>query len=263
MHKNAEARIKGDVMNIGVIKALWRYPVSSMRGETVPAADLVASGIVGDRAWAVADRKDATAGLAARGRKWAPLIGASARYLAPPTASTPAPAVEIQLPDQTIVASADSDAHARLSSYLGHEVMLCRMAGAGGAAGDETVAQPAYARSPIHIVTTSSLATLRAALPDIGIDERRFRPNIVVETPEAEGYVENDWIGRTIRVGKATLHIAEPCVRCAMTTLAQADLEKAVGVLQVINDRNNTHLGVYADVVDGGGIEAGDPVVFA
>ena len=37
------------------VSTLWRYPVKSMMGERVDAADLVTAGMVGDRAWAARD----------------------------------------------------------------------------------------------------------------------------------------------------------------------------------------------------------------
>jgi len=36
---------------------LWRYPVKSLQGERVDAADLTAQGLVGDRRWALFDRE--------------------------------------------------------------------------------------------------------------------------------------------------------------------------------------------------------------
>ena len=38
------------------VEQIWRYPVKSMIGGTVEAADLDAEGIVGDRTWAVRDQ---------------------------------------------------------------------------------------------------------------------------------------------------------------------------------------------------------------
>ena len=38
------------------IEQIWRYPVKSMIGGTVDAADLDPQGIVGDRTWAVRDQ---------------------------------------------------------------------------------------------------------------------------------------------------------------------------------------------------------------
>jgi uncharacterized protein YcbX len=41
-----------------------------------------------------------------------------------------------------------------------------------------------------------------------------------------EGFLEDGWLGRTLTVGGVTLRIDQPCPRCVMTTLPQADLPK-------------------------------------
>jgi hypothetical protein len=46
---------------IGVVGALWRYPVKSMRGEALPIASITQRGVAGDRAWAL--REGAYGGL--------------------------------------------------------------------------------------------------------------------------------------------------------------------------------------------------------
>lgn len=59
---------------IGTVAALWRYPAASMCGETVESVDIDTGGGVGDRGWGVYAPGEATAGFAARGRKWRNLV---------------------------------------------------------------------------------------------------------------------------------------------------------------------------------------------
>jgi uncharacterized protein YcbX len=40
---------------IGVVGALWRYPVKSMRGEALDIASITQRGVAGDRAWRCAN----------------------------------------------------------------------------------------------------------------------------------------------------------------------------------------------------------------
>jgi uncharacterized protein YcbX len=49
---------------VGTIDALWRFPVKSMQGERVDAADVGDAGVIGDRVYALVDRK--TGKVAAR-----------------------------------------------------------------------------------------------------------------------------------------------------------------------------------------------------
>jgi uncharacterized protein len=117
----------------------------------------------------------------------------------------------------------------------------------------------------VHLLTTSTIGRLRELYPQGRFEARRFRPNIVVSTgSEDPGFVENDWIGRTVLIGDAVrLAITEPCPRCVMITLPQADLPKDSGILRTAAQHNAVNVGVYASVVNGGAIRRGDPVVLA
>jgi uncharacterized protein len=83
----------------------------------------------------------------------------------------------------------------------------------------------------VHLLTTSTIDRLRELYPQGRFEARRFRPNIVVSTgSEDPGFVENDWIGRTVVIGDTVrLAITEPCPRCVMITLPQGDLPKDLG----------------------------------
>jgi uncharacterized protein YcbX len=110
---------------------------------------------------------------------------------------------------------------------------------------------------------------LKALRPGSRFDERRFRPNIVVSIDDEDGFVENDWGGRQLRVGEAVLAVAIPTPRCIMTTLANEDLPKDSGILKALADHNRVTigtmgsfpcLGVNASVSQGGTIRCGDAV---
>jgi uncharacterized protein YcbX len=117
----------------------------------------------------------------------------------------------------------------------------------------------------VHVLTTATLERLRALYPDGRFEVRRFRPNIVVSTrPDAQGFVENDWIDHTVAIGdEVRLRITGPCPRCVMTTLPQGDLPKDPRILRTAAQHNQANVGVYADVIAGGAIRRGDPVTVA
>jgi uncharacterized protein YcbX len=114
----------------------------------------------------------------------------------------------------------------------------------------------------VHLLTTATLDRLRELYPEGRLEVRRFRPNIVVATgPEEQGFVENDWIGRTISIGgELRLRVSGLCPRCVMITLAQGDLPKDSGILRTAAQNNHANVGVYADVVKGGTVRRGDHV---
>ena len=81
--------------------------------------------------------------------------------------------------------------------------------------------------------------------------------------------MEHAWVGRTLAIGAdVRVLVTDPCPRCVMTTLAQGDLPKDLGILRAAADHNRAHVpfanqdmpsvGVYARVVHGGTIRRGD-----
>ncbi|WP_225771922.1 MOSC domain-containing protein [Inquilinus sp. Marseille-Q2685] len=232
----------------GRVAALWRYPVSSLGGERLEACSVDATGLAGDRAWGLADRGSGETAFPETKRRWRPAPQIQAR--------SAKDGLRLDFPDgSSLPAEAAGDA---LAAHFGFAVML-RPHGADAAEGATSgPLKPRYERHPIHLVTTASLDALREILPDSAIDERRFRPNLVLDLPGAEGFAETGWIGRAVLVGDVRLRIVEPCVRCAFTTIAQGDLPLDPAVLMAVTKRNATHFGVLCTVETPGEIRVGD-----
>jgi len=93
---------------------------------------------------------------------------------------------------------------------------------------------------------------------------------VVALQGEPQEFVENGWVGRTLRLGsEVRLRVTRPCGRCVMTTLPQSDLPHDPGILRTIAQHNMQDLGefgtlpcagVYADVLKPGTIRCGDAV---
>jgi uncharacterized protein YcbX len=114
---------------------------------------------------------------------------------------------------------------------------------------------------PINVLTTASLEAMSRFNPNAVWDVRRFRPNFLIETDKAfEGLVEAGWSGRILRVGSVELKCEIPCARCGMTSHGHSGLPKDPSVLRSIVKDANQNLGVYASVVQSGGVSIGDPV---
>jgi len=227
------------------VTGLWRYPVKSMLGEECEAVELDARGVRGDRLFAVRDA-EGKLGSGKNSRRFRHLEGlfaCRARY--------DGEVAEITLPDGRRVRGDDPRIDDVLSEILQAEVKLAREADV-----------PHFDSHPLHIVSRAALDWLRLRLPQSRIDERRFRPNIVLEVP-GSGQPELSWIGRTLRAGGAVLKVVEPTGRCRMTTAEQGDLPFDPGVLRCIAQEAGEDFGVYAEVLTPGRIARGDPVVAA
>jgi uncharacterized protein YcbX len=265
----------------GSVVSVWRYPVKSMMGEELNAAEVTERGLLGDRQFAVVDVATGKVAGAKNPRKWGNFFDYRAAYVEPPQAGSELPAVRLTLPDGMAVVSDQPDLAAVLSGALGREVAFTHASG-GGEASSATAEEywpdmagleyrdtvtdwelPAgtfYDIAVVHLLTTATLDRLRELYPEGRFEVRRFRPNIVVSS-DGQGFVENDWIGRTVAIGdQVRLRISGPCPRCVMTTLAQGDLPKDPGILRTAAQHNEASVGVYADVIAGGTTRRGDPV---
>jgi uncharacterized protein len=111
----------------------------------------------------------------------------------------------------------------------------------------------------VHLLTTSSLRTMAAYGGDF--DVRRFRPNIVVDSP-LDGLAEQEWIGGTIRAGDVGVRVEIPAIRCSVPMREQPGVPADPAVSRTISQHGERCLGVYADIVEVGTIRVGDPVTF-
>ena len=266
-------------IELGAVVSLWRYPVKSMMGEELNAAEFTERGLLGDRAYALVDNSDGKAATAKNPRKWPRLFDFRATFIEPVRPAVKLPPVRIALPDGTTLTSDQGDLDQTLSEALDREVTF-RAARDGAVNAEEywpdiegldhrdtvtdfTLPEGTFFDvAMVHLLTTATLDRLRELYPQGRFEVRRFRPNIVVQLASGEkGFAENAWVGRTLAIGTAVrLSITGPCGRCVMTTLAQGDLPKDPGILRTAAQHNHVNVGVYAAVVRRGTICRGDPV---
>ena len=109
-------------IELGAVVSLWRYPVKSMMGEEVNAADVTEHGLLGGRAYALVDSSDGKAATAKNPRKWPRLFDFRATFIEPARLAAKVPPVRIALPDGTTVNSDQGDLNQILSRALNREV---------------------------------------------------------------------------------------------------------------------------------------------
>ncbi len=264
---------------VGSVSSLWQYPVKSMTGEELNAAEVTERGLLGDRAYALVDSADGKVATAKNPRKWPHLFDFRAAFIEPVHAAAKVPPVRIVLSDGTTVTSDQDDLNEILSKALKRAVTF-GAAQRGAATAEEywpdmegldhrdtvtdfTLPEGTFFDcATVHLLTTATLDRLRELYPQGRFEVRRFRPNIVMQLASGEkGFAENGWVGHTLTIGdEVSLSITGPCGRCVMTTLAQGDLPKDPGILRTAAQHNQANVGVYAAVVRGGTIRCGDPI---
>jgi uncharacterized protein YcbX len=231
-------------VSLGRVGDVLRYPVKSLAGEHLEHVLVEERGVAGDRLWSVRD-PDGRLGSgksSRRFRKMPGLLDLEARY----DGDVPV----IGFPDGRVLRGDDPTVHDALSEHVSRPVTLAR---------EQDVSH--FDEGPVHLVTTASLDRVGGAHGH-PVDARHLRPNLVVETAGAAGFVEETWIGRRVRIGPdVVLSVRSAMPRCVMVTMSQVGLPADRGLLGTVTEVNDACLGVVADVVAAGRVAVGDDVV--
>jgi uncharacterized protein len=232
---------RGSRAQVGVVAALWRYPVKSMAGEALAEASLRWTGIEGDRQYAYLRASDRSRFPWLTGRDMAGLVRYRPRYLDPgdprrsPVRAVTAAGVEHEL----------GDLEGPLSAQLGEPVRLVQ------------IGRGCFDSMPVSVV---SEATGRAVGAAVGreVDLKRFRPNIVI----AADVPEWDWVGGALVFGDgpARLRLNARIERCQMITIDPESAAKDPSLLRCVAQDFDNRIGVYGAIEAIGAIAVGDPV---
>ena len=110
-------------------------------------------------------------------------------------------------------------------------------------------------------VSIINLASVRDLSARVGrpLDPLRFRGNLYVEGWPA--WVENEWTGRTLRLGEAEATVLKPIVRCAATSVDPATAVRDIDVPAALFEHYGHVLcGLYVIVTRAGAVAEGDTV---
>ena len=229
------------------VAEIRRFPVKSLLGETVPAAEVDRRGLAGDRLWAVrdADGKFGSGKNTRRFRRMPGLFGLRA------CAAGAAPVVV--LPDGRRFAADDPAGHDAVGAVLGRPVTLVPEA-----------AVPHHDEGPVSVITTAALRRLTewtGAEPDAtGVAPLRFRANLLVDVP-GTGFPEDGWLGGRLRIGPdLVLRPVRALTRCVMIDMAQEQAGERGDLLKTLGEHHGLTFGVFATVERPGRVSLGDPV---
>jgi uncharacterized protein YcbX len=217
---------------VGRIVALWRYPVKSMAGEPLEAADVSWHGLAGDRRWAFV-----RAGLERSNFPWLTI-----RERADMGSHQPS-FVDPERPDasRTLVRTPAGEqldvVDPALAASLGEGVRVIKQN------------RGVFDALPLSLISTASIGSL---------DMRRFRPNLVVEAPGA--FPEDGWVGSTLAIGGMRMRVDQRDPRCVLVNVDPDTTERDASILRWIAQERETCLGVYGSTVSPGRVAVGDVV---
>jgi uncharacterized protein YcbX len=211
------------------VHQLWRYPVKSMAGEPLEAADVYWHGIPGDRRYALVQPELTHSDfpwLTIRER--AELVGYRPRLLTP------------ERPDDSRVAVRTPD---------GDELDVVDLA-ARLQARSIKLHRGAFDAAPLSLIGLGTMGAL---------DSRRFRMNLVIDAPDA--FAEDAYIGHALRIGTARIRVDRPDSRCTIITTDPDTGERDPAILKGYGRTHNACAGVYCSVIEPGRVAVGDEVI--
>lgn len=218
------------------LTSIHRFPVKSLRGESLDEALVEPWGLVGDRRWMLVDpdgdaitAREVNAMLLIRPEITGDGLRVSATDL--PTLETRTPSPDEQVPvsvfdSHVTAAPAGAEADEWFTKALGRPARLVHLDDPRRRATDprfgERDDRVSFADGyPLLLATEESLAALNDVVVDGArtdgepLPMTRFRPNLVVAG--FEPWAEDDW--RRIRVGEAVFRAVKGCARCVMTSV--------------------------------------------
>jgi len=254
---------------IGKVDSVWRYPVKSMRGEELDEAFAGFSGIYGDRLFAFESSASPKGFPYLTAREQRRLLQYRPRFRYPDKASRPInlteaesmganpvwadPSelmVDVETPDEQTLAIDDPALIDLLRADIDQKHQL-------------KVMRSERAMTDCRPVSIFSLQSARQLGEETGmpIDKRRFRANVYVDLTSAQGFAENEFVGKSLRIGpKVVVTVLERDARCVMITLDPDTGEKAPAIMKKVAQAHEGMAGVYGAVMVEGMLHKGDSV---
>ncbi len=256
---------------VGKVESLWRYPVKSMRGEELDELFAGYAGVYGDRLFAFESSASPKGFPFFTGREQRQMIRYRPRFCDPKKAAQPVNwpeaqklspninpisasadelMINVETPDGKTLAIDNPELieHLRAGLDQEHNLKLLRS--------DK-------AMTDCRPISLFSVQTARK-LGEEGrteVDRRRFRANVYLDLISSEGFAEDKFVGRSLRIGsKVTVAVLQRDARCMMITLDPDTAEKTPAILKAVAQAHDGMAGVYGAVLAEGMIRKGDPV---
>ena len=220
---------------VGRVAAIWRYPVKSMRGESLQEADVYWHGVQGDRRFAFV-----RPGLERSDFPWLTIRENPAMWGYVPRLLQP------ERPDRSdAVVTTPAGRELRvedpaLASELGDGVRLIKQN------------RGVFDTAPLSVMGARTVESMG------GWDARRFRPNLVIEADEP--FAEEGWVGHLLTIGGMQMRVDRRDERCVMVNVNPDTGEPDLPILKQLGRERDACLGVYGTTVAPGIVRVGDPV---
>ncbi len=256
---------------VGNIESLWRYPVKSMRGEPLQEAFVGFPGVYGDRYYAFQSSAAPKGFPWLTGREQEALLLYRPSYRYPERTTKPGNLAEAEALGSglTPVYGELSDLIVDVETPRGERFaiddprLLSLLREGLGDRHDLTLRRSHRAMTDCRPVSIFSIQTARQLSKELGIDvdKRRFRTNLYVDLESGNGFGEDAFVGRTLRIGaRAVIAVVSRDARCKLITLDPDTATPNPELMKHLARRHESQAGIYGVVLVEGTIRPGDEI---
>jgi uncharacterized protein len=236
---------------IGLVEAIYRYPVKSMAGERLDVATLGWHGLEGDRRLAfrrLDDRGEFPWLTASKLPEL--LLFVPRRVDGGSTGDIPS---HVRTPDGQEMPIFGEDLATAVERRLGAPVQMMQLKNG------------IFDEASISVITTNTVWEI-GRLAGIAPDPRRFRPNILVRLKRSAAFEEEGWLGGVLAFGDGqdapSVAVTVPDVRCSIVNLDPDSAQSSPEVLKAVVKTNRNVAGIYCTVTRPGRLAVGQPLFF-
>jgi uncharacterized protein YcbX len=146
-----------------------------------------------------------------------------------------------------------------LSSYTGQELTLVEAPAHDGAGVDRGRA------GSVSLISEASVSRLEGLAAGRSVDPRRFR--MLIEVAHTDAHEEDQWVGRTLRIGVAQVVMHGHVGRCLVTSQAPDSGIVDLPTLELLSYRRGLPtteplaFGIFGEVLEPGPVRLGDAVI--
>ncbi|HWZ44308.1 MAG TPA: MOSC N-terminal beta barrel domain-containing protein [Candidatus Saccharimonadales bacterium] len=236
-------------IEIGHVESIFRYPVKSMGGERLEAANLGWHGLNGDRRLAFRRVEDRS------GFPWLSASHLPGLLLFAPQrredgAQDDLP-THIRTPDGAQLPVFGEELATEVGRRYGSPVQMMQLK--YGIFDEASI-------SVISLDTVREIARLAGQSPDV----RRFRPNVVVRLLRPAPFQEDEWVGGVLSFGEGkdapAISVTMRDARCSMVNFDPDSASSAPEMLKAVVRVNQNNAGIYGAVTRIGRLAVGQPI---
>lgn len=254
---------------VGQIDSLWRYPVKSMRGEELPEAFIGFPGVYGDRVYAFRSSAAPKGFPWLTAREQETMLLYRPNYRHPERARKPGNLAEAEaigsgltplygaIPD--LMVDVDTPAGERLP--IDDPRLRSMLRDGLGDSNGLTLLRSDRSMTDCRPISIISLQTVRQLSQELGIelDKRRFRANLYIDLQSNNGFVEDEFVGRTLRIGaRVAIAVVKRDSRCKISTLDPDTAQPNPELMKHLARKHDGQAGIYGAVLVEGAIRPGD-----